>query len=135
MKISILLSLFCIILLGTGCGNKIEEADYSIIKPGTDSLYAEWYLAGSTEKMRGGIAKDHPSTNLTGGGPSGFRIFTFMEEDMDPEKDLFPSLHFDSLSIFRVIDGQDSLIYSGIKDADWDLFTGNKGKHNYSLKP
>jgi hypothetical protein len=125
-----------IVLFGllSGCGPKTVDVNYFVAATEPDTLFVEWMETGSNDWQEA-IVPHRFQTNV--GVSQAVRLFGFFDIDPDDADSYVPSLHIDSLLVYRFINGEaDSLIYEGLDDSDWDLNVENDEKWNsYYLRP
>ncbi|MEM7039524.1 MAG: hypothetical protein AAF570_21295 [Bacteroidota bacterium] len=116
----------------SNCNKEVTGTDYFIFVDGPDSVRVEWVEKGEFDRKR--LGESAADANIV---PTPiFRFDLHANVSFEGETPLTPAEMFDSLFVYRIQNGQDSLIYSGLEDAEWVLSEGDGCQtktHHYFL--
>lgn len=109
-----------------GCPADDVFGEYAVLPSHSDSLRVEFILKESPEKFAVGFSAQTPP-------PKGYSFYSDFAAGLENADELDPTLVFDSLWIYRHVDGLDSLEYSGVNGSDWTLLSSEDGFQSYRL--
>lgn len=126
MKKSLLFGFLLACLILTSCLPVRTTGNYYCLPSSQDSIRIEFWLMDDEDPFVSNFsAPVSPNREIL--------FYESFEEDIDDPVVIRPQVTFDSLFIYHIIDGRDSLFYSGVNDADWTEEEWKRKRYKFRL--